>query len=319
MKTKPSVTIIMTAYNAEKVIGRQIEILQKQNYPNFGIIIVDDKSQDNTSKVVKQFKGIKLIRNKTNKGLAGSLNEGIKKSKSEIVVVMHQDMKPTSNKWLSSLIEPFKDRKVIASVSLFCIPEKQWSKFNFWHKVFTMNEFKPVHTLLGNNACAFRRREILKVGLFDNESYATAGEDIDMYHKMKEKGKIGKSWVLVEHREGIGNHRNSLKKQLMKKYQHGEARGALMRRIGFKMRGKTKMIVKSAMLLSLPIPIFNIIPLTFFFSLSIAYTIKVSEKIKEPKILLIPFAYVLADVIFQIGFLRGLLTGKQEYNPHRKN
>lgn len=44
----PSVSVIVPAYNEEKVIVRTIESLLKNTYQNFDIIVVDDGSKDRT-------------------------------------------------------------------------------------------------------------------------------------------------------------------------------------------------------------------------------------------------------------------------------
>lgn len=58
---KPLVSIIIPAKNEEKNIGKLLESLKKQVYPNFEIIVVDDQSTDNTSKIAERY-GVKLIR-----------------------------------------------------------------------------------------------------------------------------------------------------------------------------------------------------------------------------------------------------------------
>ena len=48
----PSVSVIIAAYNEEKVIARTVQALLDSDYPHLEIIVVDDGSKDDTSGVV---------------------------------------------------------------------------------------------------------------------------------------------------------------------------------------------------------------------------------------------------------------------------
>ena len=49
------VSIIIPMYNSESFIFNTLELISKQTYPNFEVIIVDDCSQDNCYKICKEF------------------------------------------------------------------------------------------------------------------------------------------------------------------------------------------------------------------------------------------------------------------------
>ena len=49
------VSIIMPAYNAEKYIEEAIESVLKQTYRNWELIITDDKSTDDTPKILDEY------------------------------------------------------------------------------------------------------------------------------------------------------------------------------------------------------------------------------------------------------------------------
>ena len=46
------ISVIMSAYNAEKHISNSIESILSQSYQNFEFLIMDDGSTDNTSKII---------------------------------------------------------------------------------------------------------------------------------------------------------------------------------------------------------------------------------------------------------------------------
>lgn len=68
---KPKISIITPTYNHEKYIGKCINSVLDQTFKNWGMIIIDDKSQDNTTKIINHFSEnrIILIEHKNNYGL----------------------------------------------------------------------------------------------------------------------------------------------------------------------------------------------------------------------------------------------------------
>lgn len=72
MKEKPLVSVLMTAYNREKYIAEAIESVLNSTYSNFELIIVDDRSVDNTIQITKEFAAkdnrIKVFVNEKNLG-----------------------------------------------------------------------------------------------------------------------------------------------------------------------------------------------------------------------------------------------------------
>lgn len=67
-KDFPFITVIVPARNEEAKIGRCIESLALQNYPNYEVIAVDDRSQDKTGDIIQnlaaKYPHIKCIRGK---------------------------------------------------------------------------------------------------------------------------------------------------------------------------------------------------------------------------------------------------------------
>lgn len=69
LKSYPMVSVLIPARNEEKNIGRCLESLHSQDYPNFEIIVLDDQSEDNTASMIKfwqtKFPKLKLVHGKT--------------------------------------------------------------------------------------------------------------------------------------------------------------------------------------------------------------------------------------------------------------
>ena len=149
------------------------------------------------------------------------------------------------------------------------------------------------------------------MGLFDNKTFATAGEDYDMYFKLKDKGKIAAINIVVKHLEGA--HRASLKKQLLKQYQYGEAHGVLMRLYGLRMDGKRYIAVKSLLVFSLLVPVINIVALLLLFIRGTIPLFWLCNKVNDKRLIFLPFVNVARYCIYTIAFWKGFLTKKQEF------
>ena len=100
-KNHSLVSILVPAYNEEKNILNTLESLKKIDYPKYEVIVLNDGSKDNTSKVIRDYnkknKHFLFIDNKNNKGKAAVLNQGIKIAKGEFIVCMDADTIVTPN------------------------------------------------------------------------------------------------------------------------------------------------------------------------------------------------------------------------------
>ena len=59
--TKPSVAILMSTYNGEKFLDKQLESIAGQTYTNNHLIVRDDGSKDSSRKKIKKYHGNSVI------------------------------------------------------------------------------------------------------------------------------------------------------------------------------------------------------------------------------------------------------------------
>lgn len=73
------ISVLMPCYNVEKFIRRSIDSVLSQSYSEFELIIVDDGSTDNTSKIINSYQDsrIRLISLESNLGIVNALNLGL--------------------------------------------------------------------------------------------------------------------------------------------------------------------------------------------------------------------------------------------------
>ena len=114
---KPAVTVIIPAFNEEKVIENTVRSVLASDYPNLRTIVVDDGSKDATSAVVREkfaaeiASGRVLLLTKNNAGKAEALNYALKHTNDEIYVGIDADtvIAPTA---ISILVPHFADARV---------------------------------------------------------------------------------------------------------------------------------------------------------------------------------------------------------------
>src|SRR4030095_979448 len=90
----PFVSVIVPAYNEEMVIENTLRSLLASEYDSYEIIVIDDGSQDQTSRVVSEnFAGDDRVRllTVTNAGKAAALNAGLRYARGEIVIALDAD------------------------------------------------------------------------------------------------------------------------------------------------------------------------------------------------------------------------------------
>ncbi len=98
MNKKPSLSIILPAYNEEENIESAIlKTLEyaKKNTSKYEIIVVNDGSKDNTEKIIKRVKrldkNIKLITHKKNKGFGEAEKTGLRNSNMDFITLVPTD------------------------------------------------------------------------------------------------------------------------------------------------------------------------------------------------------------------------------------
>ncbi len=114
----PLVSIITPTYNHEKFIGKCIESVLAQTYPNWELLIVDDGSTDATSNIVARYKDkrIKYIR-QNHLGiwkLPETYNNALRRSKGELVAILEGDDFWPPYK-LEEQVRAFDDKDVVLS------------------------------------------------------------------------------------------------------------------------------------------------------------------------------------------------------------
>lgn len=196
-KEYPSVSIIIAAFNEEKTIEKALNSILTSDYPSFEVLVVNDGSTDNTSKIVKEYQtksiNLKLIDNSSNLGKASSLNIGITQSQFDIILTLDADtiLFPST---LKKIVLPLMYHDEVAAVSANI---KISNKHNLITKFQSLEYIQSIHTsnrtrsfwkcilILPGAASAYKKEALISVGGFLSRTLA---EDADLTHCLLKKG-----------------------------------------------------------------------------------------------------------------------------------
>lgn len=112
----PPLTVLVPAFNEEKVIARTIDALIDTDYPHKEIIVIDDGSSDQTLHIAQRYKEKIKILHKENGGKATALNLGMAYAKGEIIVIVDADT-IIGRHSLKQIIKGFGAEKNVAAVA----------------------------------------------------------------------------------------------------------------------------------------------------------------------------------------------------------
>lgn len=181
----PKVSVIVAAFNQERLIGRCLRSLLQQTLPHadYEIIVVNDGSTDKTAYALGLFTDrfgspVKIITNEINLGLPTSLNIGIRAARAPYVVRVDSDDFVNTNfiNFLHFYLETNPDADAVACDYLLLDDNE--------------NVLESVDCMKNPIACGiiFRKEHLYEIGLYD-ESFR-CHEERDLRIRFEQKYKI---------------------------------------------------------------------------------------------------------------------------------
>lgn len=209
----PKISVIMGVHNGEKTLPRAIDSILNQTFTDFELIICDDCSTDGTIQVIKDYmekdNRVILIRNKTNSGLAASLNKCIQVSKGEYIARMDDDD-------ISHLLRFEKQNKFLDEHKEYAIVGTCRNTFDeegIWNIYGQGGELSKEDIIKCNifthPTVMMRKSELLSVGMYTVCDRTIRGQDFDLWCKMYAAGYKG--YVLTDVLFDYYEDRNKIK------------------------------------------------------------------------------------------------------------
>jgi O-antigen biosynthesis protein len=224
--TWPRVSVVVCAYNAADTLEDNLVSLERLNYPDYEIILVNDGSRDRTGEIGRAHSRVRVI-DIPNGGLSAARNVGLAEATGEIVAYTDADTR-VDRDWLTFLVQPFLTLDVVGSGGPNVVPPDDPPIA----QCIARAPGGPTHVLLDDRIAehvpgcnmAFRRTSLLAIGGF-NPIYLRAGDDVDVCWRLQARGwKIGfASSALVWH-----HHRSSVQAYWRQQVGYGEGETWLM-------------------------------------------------------------------------------------------
>ena len=197
------VSVIIPSYNRQNSIAQSIESVLSQSYKNLEIIVIDNRSIDNTPKILAEYSKkdsrIKVVENEQNLSLVKTLNKAINISTGVYLARLDDD-----DTWLDTrkvekqvnFLEAHQDYVLIGTgviavnehgveISRTLLPQEH-------HQIIDVMLFR---CLFIHSAVVFRRNTFQALGGY-NEALQVGGEDYDLWLRM---GLVGKMYNVPEY------------------------------------------------------------------------------------------------------------------------
>jgi cellulose synthase/poly-beta-1,6-N-acetylglucosamine synthase-like glycosyltransferase len=202
-------SIIIPARNEAANIKNVLNAVISQSYPSnlVEIIVVDDHSTDQTSKLVQMFSDrVRLISLQDLPGKPISKKQalliGIEKSTNDIIVTLDADCVPVSTNWLCSLIEHVQRRNMVAVTGPVCcqtdgsVLQNFQAMENAGMMVVTGAGYQNQWYEMANGAnLCFRKHAFIKVNGYKGNDQLASGDDMFLFEKFKKMFPNGIGFV----------------------------------------------------------------------------------------------------------------------------
>lgn len=234
-----TVSVIMCAYNGEQYIAQSILSVINQTYKNWELLVIDDGSEDRTREVVSEFQSkddrIKYHYQR-NEGQGNARNNGIRRSRGELIAFLDQDDLWLNNKLhlqIDALNQTNAD--LVFSDGYIFQTENDYNEnvsFPLSYGMFNGGEMLdllfienriPVLTVL------VRKKLLEKVGLIDENLSIKNCDDYDLWLRLAENGAsfFGMREKLARYRvhsdQASKNIARSLKSEIAVLEKHGDS------------------------------------------------------------------------------------------------
>ena len=315
-----ALSVIIPAYNAERTLYSCLGALHDQSLPkrDYEIVVVDDGSTDDTSKIAKEFNVKYLFQ--TNQGPATARNKGVSAAQGTIVLFTDSDCIPDYN-WIEEMVSPFNDPDVAGVKGAYKTTQTdlaaRFAQAEFEDR-YDLLKRHPSIDMIDTYSAAFKKDIFLQIGGFDQNFPVANNEDTDLSYRLATAG-----YKLVFNPEAFvyHSHPDTFIKYLKLKFWRGYWRMIVYRRYPNRAvkDSYTPAIIKiQTMLMAFSLPLFLLSLFTahfIYFALllwavimvsAIPFSIKTSKK--EMLIGIIsPLVVLLRSFVFAIGSVWGII------------
>ena len=234
-KTYPLVSVVVPAYNAEKLIVCSLESIIAQDYPNIEIVVVNDASTDTTEQVARRVlegcgRPFSIITHTKNCGVSAARNTGIDSMKGEFVWFLDADdmAENSMTSTLYACIEEkgcdlsfcgYKNRFEDGRPDVLVPVELDDTKIYTGGDLLWLRIFRKVEP----RGLLLRKKFLFETGLRFHEG-CIAGEDVEfdlkVFCRARQVAFVSDCLYIYVQHAGMGSiHENSSKEKQIRRYR----------------------------------------------------------------------------------------------------
>ncbi len=219
----------MASYNGERTLKTCLDSLERLNYPDYEVILVDDGSTDSTRQIALAHPNFRYFRHEKNLGLSVARNTGIAAAAGDIIAFTDADCRADED-WLYYLVGSLLESDFAGMGGPNLLPPED----SLVAAAVMASPGGPAHVMLTDRQAehipgcnmAFHKQALEQIGGFD-PIFHQAGDDVDLCWRLQQAGlKIGFSpsaFVWHYRRPAIGAY-------LKQQRGYGDAEALLVRK-----------------------------------------------------------------------------------------
>jgi GT2 family glycosyltransferase len=225
----PKVSVVVASYNGDRTLKACLDALDRLNYPDCEVILVDDGSTDTTRQIALAHSKVRYFRHEKNLGLSVARNTGIAAATGEIVAFTDADCRVDED-WLYYLVGALLAGDFAGMGGPNLLPPED----SLVAAAVMASPGGPAHVMLTDRQAehipgcnmAFYRQALAQIGGFD-PTFHEAGDDVDLCWRLQQAGlTIGFSPAAF-----VWHHRRStIGAYLAQQRGYGEAEALLVRK-----------------------------------------------------------------------------------------
>jgi biofilm PGA synthesis N-glycosyltransferase PgaC len=236
---QPWLTVIIPAYNEELSIEASLKSIFKNKYKYYDVIVVDDGSSDNTSKIVQAYIDkhdnhvryrLRLITQK-NAGKAHALNAAIKKADGSLVMCLDADSLLGEDAIANTVKHFMRNERMVAMASNVHVTNVtsiiglvQKFEYMLSYRLKRALNLLQSEYIIGGVGSTFRKDFLFEIGLYDTD---TMTEDIDLTLKIVSQGnkehQLGFGYDVHTYTQGVQRYSDLIKQRYRWKYGRMQA------------------------------------------------------------------------------------------------